>query len=177
MRTTTAEHLLSYFDRVNDYLESRLPTEDSEQLHSAWEILLGEKLDTELPSTRAAYIVMRKRMAAVLEGLREPTPAELKQLDELERTVKELSRAAVWKTMKEFVVALIPRGHGYGPAPMIEKSDFPNVIAAVEEVESEHPEWKREAIYAEVGKKFGTSGRTIQDAYLEAKKHQSPKAR
>ncbi len=33
------------------------------------------------------------------------------------------------------------------------------------------PGWKRQAIYAEVGEKFGTSWRTIQDTYLKAKEH------
>lgn len=177
MKKSTVEHVLSYYDRLADYLESRWISEDSEELRSSYEILLGEKLDPKLPSPKAAFTIVRTRLAAVFGKLKEPTSEELKQLEELERRAKRISRSGIWKILKVFVVALIPRRRGHRPAPTIKESDFPKIIAAVEGVASKYPRLKRWAIYEEVAKKFGTSWRTIQDAYLETTKPQKPKAR
>ncbi len=90
MKKSTVEHVLSYFDRFADYLESRWIFEDSEGLRSAYEILLGEKLDPKLPSTKAARTIVRTRLAAAGGKVKEPTSKELKQLEKLERRVRRI---------------------------------------------------------------------------------------
>jgi hypothetical protein len=173
MKKATVEKLLSYLDRLADYLDDHSTVEDSEQLRSTYEILLEAKLDRGLPPSRAAQLVIRKRIATALEKLREPSPGELEQIQEVEQKVRRISRLTVWKHLRKLVVALVPRGHGSGPAPLIKEKDYPAVINIIKRLETEHPEWKREAIYAEAGKEFGVGWRSVQSAYLAAKRLQT----
>lgn len=176
MKKSTVEHLLSsYLEPLGDYLESRWSPGQPERWRSMYEILLGEKLDPALSPMKGARIVMRRRIADALKEMREPTSNELEHFEELKRRVKRISRLAVWKILRKVIAALIPRGHGHGPKPKIGENEFQNIIAAVEHCQSEHPKWKQEEIYREVGQKIGRGWRTIQDAYLEAKKRQNAK--
>ncbi len=173
MKKETIEHLLtSYYDRLADYLEARLNHDDSDQLRSVYGILLGEELDPSIPPVTAARTIIRNRMAVALAKLDEPTPLALEEIKELERRMKKISRLAVWIGVKEKLAAIIPRGHGHGPEPRIEKSEYPKVIEAVERLGAEHRQWKQEAIYGEVGRIYDRSWRTIQEVYLEAKRLQ-----
>jgi hypothetical protein len=174
MEKETVEWLLSrYFDPFADYLESQSTAHHPDQSRLTFEILLGEKLDTNLNPFAAACAVLRRRFACAAERLGEPSPQQLKEIDEFVRRIRTIPRLRVAGTLKELVAQLIPRGHGQGPKPTISVSDFPRVIAAVDRVQHEHPEWKREAVYGEVAKEFKTGWRTIQNTYQQAKKVQA----